>query len=71
MNARNARKIILLKQSPLCMVLKVIVHGPFLSDSMIILWKLSSSPDQNANDIFMEDDDIQNKESWTFHKALR
>ena len=43
----------------------------FLSDSMIILWKLSSSSDQNGNDIFMEDDDLQNKESWTFHKALR
>ena len=37
---------------------------------MIILWKLSSS-DQSANTVFMEDDDIQNKELWTFHKALR
>jgi len=40
-------------------------------DSMIILWKLNASPDQNTNDILMETDDIQNKESWTFHKALR
>ena len=37
---------------------------------MIILWKLSSS-DQSANAVFMEDDDIHNKELWTFHKALR
>lgn len=44
----------------------------FLSlDSMIILWKLNASPDQNTNDILMETDEIQNKESWTFHKALR
>ena len=41
------------------------------SDSMIILWKLNSSADQNTNDIFMDTDDVQNKESWTFHKALR
>ena len=41
------------------------------SDSMIILWKLSNSPDQNANNTFMDTDDIENKESWTFHKALR
>lgn len=39
-------------------------------DSMIILWKLNNSPDQNT-DVFMETDDIQNKESWTFQKALR
>lgn len=40
-------------------------------DSMIILWKLSSSPDQSTSPMLMEEDDIQNKESWTFHKALR
>lgn len=40
-------------------------------DSMIILWKLNNSPDQNTNEIFMETDDVQNKESWTFQKALR
>ena len=38
---------------------------------MIILWKLNNSPDQNTNEIFMETDDVQNKESWTFQKALR
>lgn len=41
-----------------------------LSDSMIILWKFNNAADPNA-DIFMEADEIQNKESWTFHKALR
>lgn len=40
-------------------------------DSMIILWKLNNSGERNTTDIFMDADEIPNKESWTFHKALR
>ena len=39
-------------------------------DCMIILWKLNSSTEVTY-ETFLETDDVQNKESWTFYKALR
>ena len=38
---------------------------------MIILWKLNNSGERNTSDTLMDADEIPNKESWTFHKALR
>lgn len=40
-------------------------------DATIILWKLNNNSDHAANATLLEDDDLQNKESWTFHKSLR
>ncbi|XP_074625192.1 chromatin assembly factor 1 subunit B-like [Acropora palmata] len=40
-------------------------------DATIILWKLNNNSDHTANATLLEDDDLQNKESWTFHKSLR
>ena len=38
---------------------------------MIILWKLNNSGERNTCDTLMDADEVPNKESWTFHKALR
>lgn len=40
-------------------------------DAIIMLWRLNSSPDHSTNATLMEEEDLQSKETWTSHKALR